>query len=190
MALQLPPIFTILQPALILATNVLTLAIGPEHRILQFAFSVPVLFILAAQSLYRDWDRGWGLHYGLNCFVVTSLATWVDWILLNSPYKEGWVKLEQRKGVGKVGDGEVGEAKGDAFPRDDGGVVRSNKSSAMHEGKRERSFAEKLWWAVRLAATNRYVGWSCEVKNVPASVPTSYPRWYVSCSSTHPCAAH
>lgn len=181
MALQLPPIFTTLQPALVLATNIVTLAVGPDHRVLQFAFSVPVLFILAAQSLYRDWDRGWGLHYGLNCFVVTSLVTWVDWIPLNSPYKERWMKLEQRKGAEKLVDEKIGSTESPAFPKDDGDVIRSKSSSTDVSKKRDvpASFLQRLWWAARLATTNRYVGWSCEVKNVPASVSPSYPRWFV-----------
>jgi hypothetical protein len=37
-------------------------------------------------------------------------------------------------------------------------------------------FGERLWWAVRLATTNRYVGWSCEAKNVPLEVGPEYPR--------------
>lgn len=182
MALQLPPVFTTLQPALVIATNVFTLAIGPRHRVLQFAFSVPVLFILIAQSLYRDWDRGWGLHYGLNCFVATSLFAWVDWILLNSPYKERWMKLERRKDVGRMRDEKNHPAEGDTFPKHDGDVVRSKRGSAddSQPFTLPGSFWKRLWWAMRLATTNRYVGWSCEVKNVPASVRPTYPRWYVS----------
>lgn len=179
MALQLPPIFITLQPALILTTNVLTLAIGPQHRVLQFAFSVPALFILAAQSLYRDWDRGWGLHYGLNCFVMTSLVTWVDWILLNNPYKEQWVKLEQRKGAETLGKETVRATESAEFPKDDGGVVRSKSIFKRDLGKlgMPETFPQRLWWAARLVTTNRYVSWSCEVKNVPGSVPHTYPRW-------------
>lgn len=190
MALQLPPIFATLQPALILAANVFTLAIGPNHRVLQFAFSIPVLSILAAQSLYRDWDRGWGLHYGLNCFVVTSLVTWIDWILLNSPYKERWVKLEQHKGAARVKDGGVAPAESPAFPEDDSGVVRSKNSMGNPVEKRyvPASFLQRFWWSGRLATTNRYVGWSSEVKNVPASVPSTYPRWSVLSSVYSVCA--
>jgi len=185
MALQLPPIFTTLQPALILAANILTLAISPQHCILQFAFSVPVLYLLAAQSLYRDWDRGWGLHYGLNCFVMTSLVTWVDWILLNSPYKENWVKLEQRKGAETLGKEKVGLTDSPTFLKDDRDVIRSKSSSRKNVPKQYvlASFSERLWWAARLGTTNRYVGWSCEVKNVPGSVPPTYPRWSVAFSS-------
>lgn len=182
MALQLPPIFITLQPAFIVATNILTFAIGPNHRVSQFAFSVPVLFLLAAQSLYRDWDRGWGLHYGLNCFIVTSLATWVDWVLLNNPYKERWVKLKQRKGAGELKDDKLDPTDDPTFPKDDGGVIRS-KTDLQHDPENRGmppSFLERLWWAARLATTNRYVGWSCEVKNLPASVPPSYSRWFVS----------
>lgn len=182
LSLQLPPIFTTLQPPLILLANILTLAIGPRHRVLQFAFGVPVLFILAAQSLYREWDRGWGLHYGLNCFVVTNLVVWVDWILLNSPYKEEWVKLDHRKGSGRSREEKAVSlvpSSSAGFPKDDGGVVESK--GGLKKGLEKRAapvgFWSRLWWATRLATTNRYTGWSCEVKNVPASVPSTYPRW-------------
>jgi hypothetical protein len=185
MALQLPPIFTILQPPLILATNVFTLAIGPKHRVLQFAFSVPVLFFLIAQSLYREWDQGWGLHYGLNCFLVTSLVTWVDWVLLNSPYKERWVKLEQRKGSAqKKEKAGLQDRDADGFPKHDGAVVTSKRELQNKAHGVPETFRGRLWWATRLATTNRYVGWSCEVKNVPSSFPPSYPRWYVYPHST------
>src|SRR5690242_7667616 len=105
MSLQLPPIFTTLQVPLILLINILTLAIGPQHRVAQFAFSVPVLFLLVTQSLYREWTGGWGLHYGLNCFVMSAVITWADWVLLNSPDKEGWVKVYVRRGVVTGGGG-------------------------------------------------------------------------------------
>ncbi len=102
--LQLPVILPTFQVPLILLTNVITLAIGPQRRVLQFAFSVPVLFVLFAQSLYREWERGWGLHYGLNCFVMSLAMVWVDWMLLNSPGREDWMKLDVRQGIlGKRG---------------------------------------------------------------------------------------
>ncbi|KAF2017199.1 hypothetical protein BU24DRAFT_490412 [Aaosphaeria arxii CBS 175.79] len=40
-----------------------------------------------------------------------------------------------------------------------------------------QSFLGRVWWGARLATTNRYVGWSQEVKNVPVEVPIGYPRW-------------
>ncbi|KAF1929477.1 uncharacterized protein M421DRAFT_420004 [Didymella exigua CBS 183.55] len=175
MALHLPPLFTTLQAPLIILTNILTLAIGPRNRLLQFAFSVPVLFLLAAQSLYRDWDRGWGLHYGLSCFVVTNLAVWADWALLASPDREGWAKLEQRSGAAQKEKEKESRGEGEgAFPKDDGGVVESKRG--VQGGGVPTSFCARLWWAIRLSATTRYIGWSCEVKNVPPSVPVGYPR--------------
>ncbi|KAF3052258.1 hypothetical protein E8E11_011419 [Didymella keratinophila] len=181
MALQLPPIFTTLQPPLILLTNILTLAIGPQHRFLQFAFSVPVLFILAAQSLYREWNHGWGLHYGLNCFVVTLLVTWVDWILLNSPYKEGWTKQKQRKGTERPGVEKIHTAaESPELPRNDGAVVQSaprNRSIQNPQTNAPPPFLHRLRWAACLATTTRYISWTSEVKNAPRSVSPTYPRW-------------
>ncbi|KAF3033693.1 hypothetical protein E8E12_004177 [Didymella heteroderae] len=178
MAFQLPLIFTTLQPLLIIASNVLTLAIGPQRRVLQFAFSVPVLFLFAAQSLYRDWDRGWGLHYGLNCFVVTNLFVWFDWVVLNSPYREGWIKLDQRKSSEVPRDESTGSSpERAAFPKDDGGVVQSKSAVQKQRHGVPETFWGRLCWAARLSTTNRYIGWSCEVKNAPSSVPSTYPRW-------------
>ncbi|KAH6618760.1 membrane bound O-acyl transferase family-domain-containing protein [Boeremia exigua] len=154
MSLQLPPIFATLQVPLILLTNIATLAIGPRHRVLQFAFSVPVLGVLVAQSVYREWDRGWGLQYGLNCFVMSAVMTWVDWVLLDSPDRERWVRVKS--------NGQV-ESNGHA-------VISSKMASAP------TGFWSRLWWAAQLSTTNRYTGWSCESKNVPVEVGPEYPR--------------
>jgi hypothetical protein len=156
--LQLPPLFTSLQIPLLLLTNCLTLAIGPSHRLAQFAFSVPVLGVLTAQSLYREWGPNWGMHYALNIIVMVTLATWVDWVVLQRPDREGWVKVDRR-----------GESDGD--------VSKVQKGRGAPSG-----FWSRLWWAVRLTASgtgvgNRYVGWSCEVKNVPVEVDVGYSRW-------------
>ncbi|KAJ4988751.1 tat pathway signal sequence [Stagonosporopsis vannaccii] len=155
MSLQLPQVFITLQIPFILLTNVLTLAIGPRYRVAQFAFSVPVLSLLVAQSLYREWDRGWGLHYGLNCFVMSAVMTWVDWVLLNSPDREGWVKFSVQRGSVK------GE-EGNWHMKSNGYAGRLSKKETVPKG-----FGSRLWWAAGLATTNRYTGWSCESKNVP-----------------------
>ena len=83
-----------------------------------------------------------------------------DWNVLQGPDREGWEKIsydksEKEKGVNGVnGERKKGEGK-----------------------MRERGFKERLWWAVRLATTQRYVGWTQEVKNVPKEVGVDYSRW-------------
>lgn len=187
-SLQLPPIFDTLQLPLLFLTNILALAIGPRHRILQLGFSVPVLAILAAQSLYRDYSGAWGTPYALNCGVMSVLATYFDCVVLRSPDREGWTKLSRRVGFGGAENGvkerEVG-SRDDGFPRDNGGVVKSKtvgidvsaKTARVMQRSAPSTFKSRLWWAVRLSCTIRYTGWSCEVKNVPIEVDDAYPRW-------------
>ena len=95
-SLQLPSIFDALQLPLLLLTNVLALTIGPRQRVLQLGFSIPAWILLASQSLYRDYSGAWGIHYAINCGVMSLMATYVDTVLLMSPDKEGWVKLRSR----------------------------------------------------------------------------------------------
>lgn len=105
-------------------------------------------------------------------------------MLLNSPYKEGWVKLQVRRGESeskgeKELEKEKEKMKGDGgFPIHDGDVVRSAKRDTRKSDGMPATFWQRLWWATRLSTTSRYTGWSSEAKNVPASVPPSYPRWY------------
>ncbi|KAF9698500.1 hypothetical protein EKO04_003829 [Ascochyta lentis] len=159
MSLHLPPAFTTLQLPLLLLTNILALTIGPRHRLLQLAFTLPALLLLAAQSLYRDYTGAWGIHYGMNCGVASMLATYVDWVVLRSPDREGWVKLRGRFGGGG------GESNVDV------------KGGGKEKRGAPRTFRERLWWAVRLGFTNRYTGWSSEVKHVPVEVGDGCPRW-------------
>lgn len=176
---------------LLFLTNILALAIGPQHRILQHGFSLPVLTVLAAQSLYREYSGAWGIHYAVNCGVMSGLATYVDCVVLKSADREAWTKLGSRVGLKKGAGGLEGDGP-DGFPRDDGSVVKSRgvvkgsgnmgangRAGAKESLKRSAptAFTSRLWWAVRLACTNRYTGWSCEVKNVPIEVDDSYPRW-------------
>ena len=153
-ALQLPQIFIDLQVPLICLNSIIALAIGPQHRSIQVLLSFPILVLLTAQSLYREWDGGWGYHYGINCSVMCLIFTWIDWILLGSPDKQAWGKIKYLNQK----DGTVVEKKEDSPPR---------------------GFLNRAWWAARLATTNRYVGWSQQVKNVRMEVGADYPRWYV-----------
>jgi hypothetical protein len=164
------------------------LTIGPQHRLLQLSFSLPAWTVLSAQSLYRDYSGAWGIHYAVNCGVMSLMATYLDTVLLASPDKEGWTKLSTRVGLmqrGKEkgeGDKESAVVGSSGFPRDDGDVVKSKSSTIADDKSTAKSaaptgFRSRLWWATRIACTNRYTGWSCEVKNVPIEVPSSYPRW-------------
>ena len=189
LSLQLPPAFDALQAPLLLLTNTLALTVGPQHRVLQLGLSIPVWIILVAQSLYRNYDGAWGIHYATNCAVANLLAIYVDTVLLASPDREGWTKLKSRvntpasneDSAGSMKDSKATDSSG--FPENDGCVVKSIGISGSIAGKlavkntAPAGFRDRLWWAIRLACTTRYIGWSCEVKNVPVEVGESYPRW-------------
>jgi hypothetical protein len=173
-SLELPPQIISLQLPLIFLNNVFALALGPKHQFLRVSISLPILAILLAQSLYRQWDAGWGNHFGLNCAVWATAFTYVDWILLSNPDKEGWYKIQygQTKEIeqGKKQNGDAkehGKATGD-------GVAKEGYQDV--KGGAGRTFWSRLWWGMRLATTTRYVGWYCQVKNVPVEVPSDYPR--------------
>jgi hypothetical protein len=153
-SLQLPKLFINLQIPLIILNNILALAIGPQYRSVQLLLSFPVLVLLVAQSLYREWDGGWGPLFGLNGAVLSAAFVWVDWIALGSPDTQAWGKIKYIK-------------------QKDGVVVEKKESSPP------RGFLSRLWWAIRLATTIRYIGWSCQVKGVRMEVSADYPRWYV-----------
>jgi hypothetical protein len=145
---ELPPIFLTLQPLLLHATNILALAIGPQNRVLQLSTTLPALVLLVAQSWYREWNGQWGMQYGIECMVFCMAWGYVDWIVLGSPDREGWCKI-------RYGSGE----------------------KRKEEGKVPQGFWKRAYWGLRLAMGVRYVGWSCEVKNVPVEVDAGYPRW-------------
>jgi hypothetical protein len=42
---------------------------------------------------------------------------------------------------------------------------------------KKEGFWSRFWWGIRLGMGTRYVGWSCEVKNVPKEVGEGYGRW-------------
>jgi hypothetical protein len=145
------------QPPLLQLTNIIALAIPPRYQFLRVALSFPIIVFLVPQSLNRKWSGIWGTHYGLNCYVWTTVLQWVDWVVLQSPDREGWRQVDRRV--------------------EGGGEQRKNPSSL----REEQGFWRRIWWGVKLATTTRYVGWSCEVKNLPVEREYgSYPRLYVS----------
>lgn len=152
MSLLLPPIFSTLQVPLLYTTNILGLAIGPQHRILQLGLTFPPLVLLVAQSFYRKVDTTYGLRYSVGVLVVSLTFMYLDWVVLKSPDKEKWRKVKYVKGE----DGKVREEL---------------------EGGEMRGFGERFWWAARIAMGPRYVGWSQQVRNAPARVEADYPRW-------------
>lgn len=161
--LVLPPLLITLQIPLLHVNNILALAITPRHQALRVGVSLPVLVLLVSQSLYREWDATWGMHYALNCAVLGTACIYIDWILLASPDKEGWYKIQYGKEEEeKTRNGGVD------------GAVKEKKKESVPQG-----FWERVWWGIRLATTIRYVGWSNEVKNVPIEVSRSYSRVYV-----------
>jgi hypothetical protein len=153
MSLVLPPIFSTLQLPLLYTTNVLGLAIGPQHRVLQLGITLPAVILLVAQSFYRKVDTTYGLRYSVGVTVVSLCFIYFDWIVLNSPDKEKWRKIRYVRREGK--DGQLKEK--------------------MEE--EPKGFGNRLWWALRIASGNRYVGWTQQVKNLPPRVEADYPRW-------------
>ena len=155
-----PPLLMHFQVPLLYLNNILALAVRPEHQLLRVAISLPVLLMLVSQSLHRTWDHAWGRHYAMDCLVLSTSCVYIDWILLCNPDKEAWRKIRY-EGAASKQNGEV--------------------ESIEAANNVPQGFWERAWWGVRLATGPRYVGWSCQVKNVPVEVPASYPRVYVSC---------
>ncbi|KAH7075826.1 membrane bound O-acyl transferase family-domain-containing protein [Paraphoma chrysanthemicola] len=145
MSVKLPDPLIHLQLPLIYANNIIALAIGPKHQVLRLGITLPILSLLASQSLYREWTGEWGMHYALECLMLACIWTYVDWNILNSPDKEQWRRVRSQDGISKH----------DTVPQ---------------------GFWTRMWWGVRLATGNRYLGWTCQVKNVPVEVDEEYPR--------------
>lgn len=160
--LELPAIFVDLQLPLLCLNNIVALAIGPRHQLLRVSISLPVLVLLTSQSLFRKWNGTWGIHYGINCMVLMVLFEYVDWILLSSPDKEKWHKIQYNKPGATGTQKEPGKANG---------LAKRKEEDVVPVG-----FLSRFWWGVRLATTKRYVGWSCQVKNVPTGVDSDYSR--------------
>lgn len=94
----------------------------------------------------------YGDAYPMNVAACCFLFSYLDQILLASPDKERWHKI-QYDGKGKVDDDN---GKIDAVPK---------------------TFLGRIWWGIRISTTTRYTGWSQQVKNVQMEVPADYPRW-------------
>jgi hypothetical protein len=153
-SLALPPIFSTLQIPLLYTINITSLALGPSHPILRS--SIHALFILLVlQSLYKPSTGVFGMRYAMECLVWSVTWVYFDWNVLCRPDAEGWEKISyaEEKGV-------------------KGGEKKDVGKLDVKEG-----FWNRMWWAIRLATTQRYVGWSQEVKNVRKEVDASYSRW-------------
>jgi hypothetical protein len=150
---ELPPIYRALQVPLLHLINIVALGIGPQNRVLQLSLTIPALMFVVSQSWYREWTGEWGLHYGMECMVIGMVWIYFDWIVLKSPDKEVWHKIRY-----------AGKKKGEEH--------------AKEEVKVPEGFWKRAWWGARLATGVRYVGWNCQVKNVPVEVDADYPRWY------------
>ncbi|KAF2851036.1 hypothetical protein T440DRAFT_554784 [Plenodomus tracheiphilus IPT5] len=152
--------------------NIVALAIGPKFQIFRVAFSLPILIVLILQSLAREWDGGWGVHYAINCAALMIVFQYVDWVLLASPDTEGWHRL------GAVdGPKRSTKARDDAV-KDNGKMNCQAKRSGEATALVPQGFWRRFWWGMRLMfASTRYVRWSCQVKNVPMmEVHSTYPR--------------
>ncbi|KAL5118952.1 hypothetical protein ACEQ8H_003081 [Pleosporales sp. CAS-2024a] len=165
-SLQLPRIFLHVQIPLLFLTNIVALAIGPQHQVVRLGMTLPLLGILVAQSLYRDWEIGWGIHYAIEIGIMQLAFVYLDWNVLGSPDKEGWRKIDYEQ-----------EEK-------ERGAVNGNNKGAPPEGGREKkhmgvvpqTFWQRAWWGVRLSTGHRMVGWTQEVKNTPKEVAADYSR--------------
>ncbi|USP80666.1 uncharacterized protein yc1106_07940 [Curvularia clavata] len=168
-SLQLPPIFQRFQAIFLILNNVVALALGPQRQFLRVFLTLPLLILLVAQSFYQEWDKGWGYKYGLEVFTMTMILQYVDWILLQSPDKEGWYKIQYGK--------EEDKAKAsNGKPNGTGNATMPSKRYEREPGGAGTTFWSRMWWGIRLSFTNRYVGWSQQVKNVNMEVPPDYPR--------------
>ncbi|KAF2844842.1 hypothetical protein T440DRAFT_502861 [Plenodomus tracheiphilus IPT5] len=152
------PYLVTFQIPLLYLLNIVALAIEPKYQISRVAFSLPILIVLVLQSLSREWDGNWGIHYMINCAALMLVFQYVDWVLLASPDIEGW----RRVGA----DSEDARVNGQA------------KQSEEFTAAVPKGFQRRVWWGLQLTfASTRYVGWSCQVMNVPVmKVHSTYPR--------------
>ncbi|KAF2190399.1 hypothetical protein K469DRAFT_623462 [Zopfia rhizophila CBS 207.26] len=124
--------------------------LGMQPGLARVIATLPTLVFLVAQSAIRKDSQYFGDEYSMNCLVTAMVFVYVDWILLASPDKERWHKIRY--------DGKQNTV--------------SRKIDAVPS-----SFLQRVWWGICLATTNRYMGWSNQIKNVPVEVPADYPRW-------------
>lgn len=172
-SLRLPPIFQRFQAPFLILNNIVALALGPQRHFSRVFLTLPLLILLVAQSPYQEWEKGWGYKYGAEVFTMTMILQYVDWILLQSPDKEGWYKIQ----YGKSHEQEEVKAKAsNGKPNGTGHAAIPSKRYQREPGGAGTTFWSRVWWGLRLSFTSRYVGWSQQVKNINMEVPSDYPR--------------
>ncbi|ORY07911.1 membrane bound O-acyl transferase family-domain-containing protein [Clohesyomyces aquaticus] len=137
------------QIPLLYLTNIIGLGMKPGP--FRVAVTLPILIFLVTQSFYRIEEMYYGDEYSMNCLSLCVVLMYLDWIILASPDKERWYKIRYGK---KEGDSQ----------REKDNIVPDH-------------FFSRFWWGFRLATTNRYTGWSQQVKNVRMEVSADYPKW-------------
>lgn len=180
LSLELPPVLLALQFPILYLNNMAALAVGPEHQVARVAISFPILLLFMAQSWYRQWDIQWGHRYAMECLSFAMMFDWIDRVLLSNPDREGWYKIHYGKGAALQKEKDEtanGKMNGN------GKAVAPRKRYEIIPGGAGTTFWSRMWWGARLSVTNRYVGWSCQVKNINMEVPSDYPRLYVSLAS-------
>ena len=148
--MELPFIFQQLQAPLMFTT--LIFAQGFKPGIFRISLTLPIMILLWVQSLYRQEFKYYGEEYPMNVMACAVMFCYLDQIILANPDKEKWHKIQYGK---KKQEGEK-NVKTDIVPQ---------------------TYWERVWWAIKIATTTRYVGWSQQVKNVAMEVQSDYPRW-------------
>jgi hypothetical protein len=148
--MELPSIFQQLQAPLMFTTLIFTQGFKPS--IFRISLTLPVMILLWVQSLYRQEFMYYGEEYPMNVLACVVMFWYLDQIILANPDKEKWHKVQ----YGKVKEESEKNVKNDDIPQ---------------------TYWGRVWWAIRIATTMRYVGWSQQVKNVAMEVESDYPRW-------------
>ena len=146
--MELPGAVGQLQIPLLYLNNIFALGFQPGY--FRIILTLPTALLLLVQPLYEKNPDYYGKRYPMNCLAMYVMFAYLDWIILASPDKQRWTKFPYRK-----------------------------QANATNETTLEipHTFLGRLWWGIRLASTNRYTGWSQEVKNTPVEVSADYPRW-------------
>ncbi|CBX98949.1 hypothetical protein LEMA_P081880.1 [Plenodomus lingam JN3] len=150
---KLPSIFIEAQLPLIYANIILAFALGPQAHTFRVCLTLPILLFLVCQSLYREQNGPWEDLLSNNSLVMFTVFVYIDWILLQSPDREQWHKLNNAK-------------------TESNGPTKAKESGPPH------GFFQRIWFGCRIATAWRYIGWSCQVKNVPMEHSAGYPRRY------------
>lgn len=146
--MELPLAIRRLQIPLLLLNNIVALGFKPGS--LRIIITLPITLLLISQTLYDKETVYYSDKYSGACGALTLVSLYVDWILLASPDREKWHKINYRK---KAVDGQ-------------------DEDKSVPE-----SFVARVWWGLKLAPYLRYTGWSQQVKNVPVQLPHDFPKW-------------